>query len=343
MTQRTYDVASKTKRPIGVAVIGCGAWGPNLARNFHALGALAAIHDHTHEHAVDVAQSYGLTPRSFDDILGDDRIDAVALATPSGTHYAMAREALVAAKHVFVEKPLALRSEHALELTAIAERRGLALMVGHLMRYHPAFQRLSELAADGELGEICHINATRLGPAGSRHEPCVVWDLAPHDIAMVLALYRCLPRTVIASGDRAGPSGGSKVAMAALQFTDGRSAHLQMSWRNPTKQRHLTVIGTKATAVFDDGRDWPHKLAFFANQDGSKQMGAVDVQPAEPLALECRHFLDCIASGARPRTDGSEGQAVLRVLEAIDRAILKQAVVQVEASDDHERAGVGAE
>ncbi len=343
MSQRTYDAATKTARQLGVAIIGCGAWGPNLARNFHALGALAAIHDHTHDHAVGVAQPYGLTPRDFDDILGDDTIDAVALATPSGTHHAMAREALVAAKHVFVEKPLALRSDHAAELIDIADRRGLTLMVGHLMLYHPAFERLSELAAAGALGEIRHIDATRLGPPGGRHEHCVVWDLAPHDIAMVLALYQDLPRTVIASGDRSGPSEGSKVAMAALDFGDGRSAHLQMSWMNPTKQRRLTVIGTKATAVFDDGQDWPQKLILYTDRDGGKHADAVDLQPAEPLALECRHFLDCIASGIRPRTDGSEGRAVLRVLEAIGRAIADQTAVQVEASDSRERAEVSAE
>lgn len=343
MTQRTDDAATKTMRPSGVAVIGCGAWGPNLARNFHALGALAAIHDHTPNHAEGVAQTYGLTPRDYDDILDDETIDAVALATPSGTHHAMACKALGAAKHVFVEKPLALDPEHAGELIDIADRRNLTLMVGHLMRYHPAFERLTELVAAGKLGDIRHINATRLGPAGSRHEQCVVWDLAPHDIAMVLALYLCLPHTVIACGDRSGPSGGSNVAMAALQFADGRDAHLQMSWLNPTKQRLLTVVGTKATAVFDDGNDWPQKLILFTNQDDSRNASAVDIRPAEPLALECRHFLDCIASGAKPRTGGAEGQAVLQVLEAIDRAIVEQTAVQIGTGGNDKRVAVGAE
>ncbi len=334
MTQRRLNRADRKWQWPGVALVGCGNWGHNLARNFHAHGVLAVVCDSHADRAASFAAEFGVRAARFDELLGDDLVEAVALATPSGTHYALAREALTAAKHVFVEKPMALDPGHAGELNDIAACRGLTLMVGHLMHYHPAFVRLADMARHGELGDVHYISAERLGPIGAPDEPCVVPDLAPHDISMVLSLFSELPYEVAAFGDRSGASGGSKAALAALEYSDGRIAHLRLSWLHPTKQRSVTVVGSEATAVFDDGNDWSQKLVVYRPGAHGFVGTPVSLTPVEPLAIECQHFLDCIVSGRQPRTSGCEGHAVLRVLHAIEHSIVKRRPVLIATTDE---------
>ena len=345
MAQPMGDCGAGERRWPSLAIVGCGAWGRNLARNFNALGVLTAVCDHNAGHANAMAKQYGVPAIALDELLGDATIAAVALATPSLTHYDIAREALVAAKHVFVEKPIALDPKHAAELDRIAMDRGLALMVGHVLQYHPAFERLLAMFEAGELGDARYIGATRLNGAPDRHEPSVVWDLAPHDISMMLALLHELPTCVTAlSGGRLA-SVGSKVALAALEFHGGCMAHLHMSWIHPHKQRRFVVVGTEATVVFDDSEDWPRKLVRYPAGTPGGEGAPIQLTTAEPLAAECRHFLDCIVSNRQPRTNGREGHAVLRVLHAIDDAIARRVPVEIASDDesDERHAAVQAE
>ncbi len=314
-----------------VAVLGCGAWGRNLARNFHALGVLAGVHDRHIDRAWSVATEHGTRVLGFDELLGDKSIEAVSLATPAATHFALARASLIASKHVFVEKPMALDPDHAVELNRIADGRRRTLMVGHLLRYHTAFERLAELVESGELGDISYIAATRLGRASDRDEPSVVWDLAPHDVSMMLALFHDLPTHVTAHGDGSGAPKRSDIAMADLEYADGRTARLHISWRHDKKLRCFVVVGTKATAVFDDGNDWSCKLVVVRTGDTTSNGVPLALTPVEPLAAECRHFLDCVALSRTPRTDGREGHAVLCVLRAIERSIIERTTVEVSA------------
>lgn len=334
MTLRKLNRANRNRQWPRVALVGCGNWGHNLARNFHAHGVLAVVCDSHAERAASFAAEFGVRTARFDEFLSDDLVEAVALATPSSTHYALAREALTVAKHVFVEKPMALEPDHADELTDIAACRGLTLMVGHLMRYHPAFEQLADIVRRGDLGKVYYISAKRLGPKGGHNEPSVIPDLAPHDISMVLSLLDGLPFEIAAFGDRSGAFGGNQAALAALKYADGRIAHLDMSWLHPTKQRNITVVGNKATAVFDDENDWPHKLVVYRPGAHGFAGTPVALTPVEPLAIECQHFLDCIVSGRRPRTSGREGYEVLRVLHAIEDSIVKRRPVVMAATDE---------
>ncbi len=242
----------------------------------------------------------------------------------------MARSALQAGKHVFVEKPLAARLEDATTLCEMAERTGRVLMVGHLLRYHPAFARLEAMVRGGELGRLRYLYSHRLRVGNDRREHDALWSLAPHDVSMILALAGAEPQVRSAAGASYLAHGVPDVATVHLAFAGGERAHVFVSWLNPTKEQRLVVVGTRAMAVFDDDRDWDTKLALHrrpidwgtGRSHGPVGEGTpVAIAAAEPLAVECRHFLECIATGQRPRTDGAEGLRVLRVLSAADRAM----------------------
>lgn len=332
MTDPSTD--SELRQPHGaaprVAMVGCGYWGRNLVRNFAALGGLAAVSDHDRDTAGRHAEEFGVPAKSFAELLADTSIDAVGLATPAEQHFAMAAEALDAGKHVFVEKPLALTVGEAESLRRKAADAGQILMVGHLLQYHPAFLRLKQLVHDGALGRLQYIYSNRLNLGKIRREENILWSFAPHDISMILGLVGEEPSAVLATGSNHLHDRIADVTTTHLRFQGGVNAHIFVSWLHPFKEQKLVVVGDRQMAVFDDGQPWESKLVLYPHQiewrEGrpEPQKAAaepVPLEPDEPLKLECQHFLDCVEQRSTPRTDGSEGVRVLRVLQSAEASI----------------------
>jgi UDP-2-acetamido-3-amino-2,3-dideoxy-glucuronate N-acetyltransferase len=315
---------------VRVAVLGCGYWGKNLVRNFAELGALAAICDTVPATATQLSEKYGAPAVSLDVIWRDPAIAGVAIATPAVLHASLAQRALNAGKHVFVEKPLALQVDEAEALCALAEERDRRLMVGHLLQYHPGFMKLRQLVRDGELGRLQYLYSNRLNLGKVRREEDILWSFAPHDLSMILSLVGQEPVEVAAQGGYYLHKTIADVTTTHLTFPGGEQAHVFVSWLHPFKEQKLVVIGDRAMAVFDDGQGWSEKLLIFPHRIEWREtvpvpMRAeavpVSLEQGEPLRLECLHFLDCIATGTRPRTDGAEGVRVLRVLAQASAAL----------------------
>ncbi len=326
-------MSTTEQTPARVAVIGCGYWGRNLVRNFADLGALAAVCDTDPEAARQFGAQYRVSTPAFEDILRDEAVDAVAIATPAVTHSDFARQALAAGKHVFVEKPVALNVDAAEELNTLAKQQGRVLMVGHLLQYHPAFIRLKELVAGGDLGRLRHIYSHRLNLGKVRREENILWSFAPHDISMILSLVGEEPDRVSAVGSFFLQSQVADVTTTHMSFPGGENAHVFVSWLHPYKEQKLVVVGDDGMAVFDDTVDWKQKLQIYRHRilwenslptPDKAEAEAIAVAPAEPLRQELAHFLDCIAGNASCRTDGNEGIRVLKVLQASEQDILKQ-------------------
>jgi predicted dehydrogenase len=306
-----------------VAVIGAGYWGKNLVRNFAELGALAAVVDADAAQAQSLAVQYGCAVAAGEAVLADPAIAAVAIAAPAALHFTLASAALEAGKHVYVEKPLALTVADGQALIVLAERHRRVLMVGHLLRYHAAFLALHELVREGRLGVLRYLRSSRMNFGKLRREEDVLWSFAPHDISMVLALVGEEPKTVASSAVYCLGNGNADVCTVDLGFSGALRAQVAASWINPTKEQKLVVVGSEAMAVFDDLAPWerkimlyPHKVTWNGDTPVAKpaEGAPVPLTQSEPLRAECQHFIDCIASGETPRTDGSEGLAVLSVL-----------------------------
>lgn len=308
-----------------VAVVGTGYWGKNLVRNYHSLGALALICDPDPDALARMKQNYPelVTETDYTRVLERDDVDGVVLATPAETHHAMARQALLAGKHVYVEKPLALDDKEGEELVGLSERRGLVLMVGHLLQYHPVFVQLKELAGTGELGRINYIYSHRLNLGKIRREENILWSFAPHDVSMILSLAGEEPDEVWATGGSYLQRFVADVTTTHLHFPSGLRAHIFVSWLHPFKEQKLVVVGSRKMAVFDDTQPWERKLLLYPHkisQDGDAwvpekaEAEPVIVPEAEPLKAECMHFLGCVARETKPITDGREGLMVLKVL-----------------------------
>jgi len=313
----------KNDKPPRVAVIGAGYWGKNLVRNFAELGALAAICDSDRASVTPLAQRYKVPLADLADVLADPAIAGVAIAAPAVLHGELASAALEAGKHVFVEKPLALEVGEAERVAALAKRAGRTLMVGHLLQYHPAFEKLKSLVAEGALGRLQYLYSNRLNLGKVRREEDILWSFAPHDISMILSLVGSEPARVDATGSCFLHREIADVTMTHLGFAGGEEAHIFVSWLHPFKEQKLVVVGDRAMAVFDDGEPWARKLQLYPHRiewrDTLPVPQRAEAEPvalaeAEPLRLELQHFLDCIASGAAPRTDGAEAVRVLRVL-----------------------------
>ena len=263
---------------------------------------------------------------NFEQVLTDASIAAVAIATPAVLHYTLAKAALEAGKHVFVEKPLALTLGEAEELVSMAERIDRRLMVGHLLQYHPAFLKLKELVREGRLGRLQYLYSNRLNFGKIRREEDILWSFAPHDLSMILSLVGQEPDSVESVGSYYLHQRIADVTTTHLSFPGGERAHVFVSWLHPFKEQKLVVVGSEAMAVFDDGEPWERKLVLFPHRikwwDGmptphKAEAVAVSLDAGEPLQAECQHFLDCVEIGATPRTDGREG---LRVLSVLTRA-----------------------
>lgn len=314
-----------------VAVIGAGYWGKNLVRNFAGLGALSALCDSNTDTLRALGEQYPQcrTFMSYAEVLRDETIRAVAIATPAEGHADAVREALLAGKDVFVEKPLCLSVKEGEELVTLANKRDLILMVGHLLWYHPAVLKLKELIRAGELGRIQYIYSNRLNLGKIRREENILWSFAPHDISVILGLLNESPDGVRAQGGNYLHQRIADVTISLLSFPSGVKAHIFVSWLHPYKEQKLIVVGDRKMAVFDDleKKDklllYPHSIDWKDNLPIANKADAqgIELEQGEPLRAECQHFLECVEKRTRPRTDGEEGLRVLSVLQQCQESL----------------------
>lgn len=307
-----------------IAVIGCGYWGLNHIRTLSGLGALHAVADADMARAEAVAAQFNVAAMTPDAVYDAPAIDAIVLALPPQFHAQNALRAIAAGKHVLVEKPIALNVADAEQVVAAGKAAGLTVMTGHVLRFHPAFEILAEMVARGDLGTIRYIHSHRVGLGKFHAENDALWDIAPHDLSLILALTGEEPSDVRGEGT-AVLNHLSDFAHLHLTFPGGIRSHVFASRLNPYRERRLTVIGDKAMAVFDDVAPWREKLAIYDHKvwkDGtslqfeSAEPRYIDAPEGMPLTKECMHFIDCIRSGAPSRTPAEEGLAVIRILSA---------------------------
>lgn len=315
-----------------IAVIGSGYWGKNLVRNFYELGNLKLICDKDEALLDQFRSQYPGVETCFalNDVLSREDIEGVVIAAPAETHYTLAREALFAEKHVFVEKPMALREQEGEDLITIAASKNIVLMVGHLLQYHPAFVCLKKLVTSGELGRINYIYSNRLNLGKIRREENILWSFAPHDISMILSLAGEEPESILSTGGNYLHKKIADVTTTHLEFTSGLRAHIHVSWLHPFKEQKLVVIGDRKMAVFDDTQPWPDKLLLYPHEikwhnnipvTAKAEPERLEILQAEPLRLECEHFLDCMSNRKSPITDGHEGLRVLKILNASQHSL----------------------
>lgn len=320
-----------------VAVIGIGNWGKNLVRNFAHQGVLGMVCDVDPTRLENVRREYPATrvTDQFETVLTDTEIKAVVIATPSDSHFLLARQALLAGKHVYVEKPLARTVRHAEELDKLATERNLILMVGHLLLYHPAVNCLKELIASGELGDLRFIRSDRMNFNNSRRDWSVLWDLAPHDISMMSYLLDCSNVQVARVGGW-DTQGDSIIDVAYLDLTfDSLGVNVpgqvRNSWIDPQKLVRLTVNGSLKTAVLNDAQA-ENKLALHSLTGSGRMVVEYPAYPdVEPLHLECEHFIKCVVTGERPRTDANNGYQVVRVLQEVEDRLSRRPVLKAAA------------
>jgi predicted dehydrogenase len=317
-----------------VGLAGLGYWGPNLARNFDDLAELAWLCDLS----PDLLARYGPRyPRAratdrFEDLLEDDSLQAVVIATPVPTHYELTRRALNAGKHVFVEKPPALSGAEADELVAIAGERGLVLLPGHLLLYHPGVAKLRALIDSGELGEMLYVYGNRQNLGQIRKDENALWSLGTHDLSVILHLVGEEPSEAWARGESFIHEGVEDVVFCYLRFPSGVVAHMHLSWLDPHKMRKLTVVGRNKMAVFDD-MELERKVTVYdkgteqrAESYGEWRTRTGDIYIPkiandEPLRLESRHFLSLVAGDGDPLAAARDGAAVVRVLEQLQTSL----------------------
>lgn len=315
-----------------IAVIGSGYWGKNLVRNYYELGMLKLICDKNETVLEGFKKQYPEIDTCFalNEVLARDDVAGLVIATPAETHYTLAREALLADKHVYVEKPLVLHEREGEELIALAHERKRVLMVGHLLQYHPVFVRLKELASKGELGRINYIYSHRLNLGKIRREENILWSFAPHDISMILSLAAEEPESVLTTGGNYLHKRIADVTTTHLEFPSGLKAHIFVSWLHPFKVQQLVVVGDRKMAVFNDTLPWPDKLLLYAHEikwqdnvpvPAKAEPERMEIPQAEPLRVECEQFLAAMSNGTKPVTDGREGLTVLRVLNASQRSL----------------------
>ena len=308
------------------AVVGCGHWGRNHVRNFAELGALHTTCDSNPETLSELAATYPEANRqaTFEAVLSNAQIEGIVIAAPVALHYSMAKQALEAGKDVLVEKPLALEVSQGKELVDLAEQKDRILMVGHLLEYHPAVTKLKELIDSGELGKINYIYSSRLNLGRFRTEENILWSFAPHDIGIILLLLEEMPSVVSAHGGNYLNRDIADITVTNMSFPSGAKAHIFVSWLHPYKEQKLIVVADKRMVVLDDVSP-DNKLLLYEHQVGWGERVPVpslrDARPieftmAEPLRIECQHFLDCMMSRRQPKTDGRSGLRVLEVLDA---------------------------
>jgi UDP-2-acetamido-3-amino-2,3-dideoxy-glucuronate N-acetyltransferase len=314
-----------------IAVIGCGYWGKNLVRNFWELGVLRTTFDVDEKKTKELKSLYPeiRIAHKLPEIFQEQSIEGIVVATPAESHYEVVKEALLAGKDVFVEKPLSLRVREGKALVALAEEKKRILMVGHLLEYHPGIVKLKEMVSAGELGRINYIHSTRLNLGKFRTEENILWSFAPHDISVILLLLGEMPQEVSAHGGSYLSQGIADVTMTTMDFPSGVKSHIFVSWLHPYKEQKLVIVGDRKMAVFDDvaPKDklllYKHRIEWIDRVPVPRKEDAevVEFKMEEPLKLECQHFLDCIETRRKPKTDGENGLRVLEVLELCQRSL----------------------
>jgi predicted dehydrogenase len=336
--ERTRAVSLDEKITIGV--IGCGYWGPNLARNLFSLPRcrVKTICDSNEERLAHIKSLYcdveGTT--DYNEVIEDPEIDAIVIATPVRYHYAMAKQSLLAGKHTFIEKPMASKASEAQELIDIADQSDLTLMVGHTFIYSAPVRKIKEIVTSGELGEIQYIAARRLNLGLFQKDINVAWDLAPHDISIILYVLDDTPVSINCQGKAHINPDIEDITTMILNYSNGGIATIQNSWLDPNKIRDMTFVGSKKMLVYNDLEVMekikiydkrveipPHYDTFaefhYAYHYGD--MYAPYIKQYEPLKVECQHFIDCIATGQTPITNGIEGLKVIQILEAASKSL----------------------
>jgi predicted dehydrogenase len=318
-----------------IALAGLGYWGPNLARNFDDLAELRWICDASPDVLDRFTARY---PRArattdYDELLGDDELDAVVVATPAVTHYRLAKRALEAGRHVFVEKPLAMNAAEAEDLFSIAEENGRVLMPGHLLLYHPAVRKMKELLDSGELGDILYIYSNRQNLGIIRTDENALTSLGFHDLSVILHLLNEEPSEVWAHGNAFLTAGVEDVVFCYLRFPSGKVAHMHLSWLDPHKMRKITVVGNEKMVVFDDMElerkvtiyekaPWQPAETYGEWQTRTGDIFSPEIASDEPLRLECRHFLSLVSGEGENSQVAQDGITVVRVLEQLQASLV---------------------
>jgi predicted dehydrogenase len=325
-----------------VGVVGLGYWGPNLARNFDRLpdAELTWLCDASAE----ALERWGAgfpsarTTMELEDLLADDALDAIVVATPVPSHAELATRVLAAGKHCFVEKPLARSEQEAEGVIEAARESGRVLMVGHLLEYHPGVERLAAVVESGELGDLHYIYSNRLNLGKHRQDENALWSLGAHDVSVILRLAGEEPFECSAVGASYVKEGVEDVVFAFMRFESGLTAHMHLSWLDPHKERRFTVVGSKRMATFDD-MELERKLTVYDKgfDESYSSYGeyiarsgdvfSPRVPNEEPLRVECRHFLDRVQDGAEPRSGAESAVRVVRVLERLQRSLAESSHV----------------
>jgi predicted dehydrogenase len=333
-----------TDRPVSVGLLGLGYWGPNLARNFAALDEceLRWCCDGSSQARERWQRAFpgARFASQLDEMLADPELDAVVVATDVPSHARLATEVLEAGKHCFVEKPMAQSSREAAQVAAAAKAAGCVLMVGHLLEYHPGVAKLKEIVASGELGDIYYVYSNRLNHGKLREDENALWSLGAHDVSVLLHLFDGeQPTEALARGESFVREGIEDVVFCYLRFPSGRIAHMHLSWLDPHKERRFTVVGSRRMATFDDmelerkvtvydkgfDRDFQNYGEYITR---SGDVMSPRVSNEEPLRLECRHFVQCVRTGAEPRSGAASGLRAVRVLEALQSSLDAGGTVQ---------------
>ncbi len=327
-------------KEINVGVVGCGYWGPNLIRNFNShpdctVKTICDLEETRLAHLKDLYTDL-TTTTDFETIVNDKEIHAVVIATPVDLHYELGRKSLMAGKHTFIEKPMTSSAEHSKELVSMADERGLTLMVGHTFIYSSPVREIKKIIDSGEIGEIYYISSRRLNLGLFQKDINVTWDLAPHDISIILYFLGQTPVSVNCQGKAHINPGIEDVSNLTLNFDNGGFATIHSSWLDPNKIREMVIVGSKKMIVYDDNEplekikiydkrvEAPPHYDDFASFQYSYHYGdmlAPYIQQTEPLKVETRHFLDCIQNSEEPMTSGRDGHYVVEILEAASRSL----------------------
>jgi predicted dehydrogenase len=330
-----------------VGVVGCGYWGPNLVRNLseNRLCDRISVCDLDAGKLERVRSRYPSVAAyaRFEEMLGAPDLTAVMIATPPSTHFPLARMALQRGKHVFVEKPFASSAEQGTELISLAEERGLTLAVGHTFLYSPPVVKIAEIVQRGDLGKVFYISSTRVNLGLHQKDISVIWDLAPHDLSMIMYWLGEMPREVLATGKDFVQKGIPDVAFIFLRFASGAIAHVQVSWLSPSKLRRTTIVGSAKMLVYDDTQNLEAVKIYdkgvnlkepdtFGEYHLSYRTGDIvspKLETYEPLQAEVHDFLSSVLGKRRPRCDGEDGLRVVRVLEAAEKSLSNSGHVEV--------------
>jgi predicted dehydrogenase len=351
------------QKVFSVSVVGCGYWGPNLVRNFRSLPdcQVKQVCDLDQERLAHVKQLYPEidTITDFAKLLDDEKIDAIIIATPDHLHFELAKESLLAGKHTFIEKPMASSVVQCMELIELAERQQLTLMVGHTFIFSAAVRAIKEIIDSSYLGEVFYISSQRLNLGLFQKDINVVWDLAPHDISIILYLLNQSPISVNCQGKAHIRPGIEDVTNMSLDFPNGGLAIIHSSWLDPNKIRKMTIVGSKGMIVYDDNEplekikiydkrvEIPLHYDTFAEFHYAYHYGdmrAPYIKQIEPLKVQCQHFLDCIRTGSQPESNGFEGLEVVQILEAASESLKngggKVAISDARSEDSYSLAGL---